>query len=113
MNGPRAEPFAIGSNLYCMVYGLEPYADGDDEGPVVVELLQDMKFPELRSGRLDSVIDRCWRGCYRQLKDLLEEAEALGGTTPWPEDAAILRGSFDSCRNECQALINDRLLESS
>jgi len=39
MNGPRTEQFAIGSNLYCMVYGFEPYEDRDDRGPVIAEVL--------------------------------------------------------------------------
>lgn len=37
INGPRTEQFAIGSNLYYMVYGFEPYEDRDDRGPVIVE----------------------------------------------------------------------------
>ena len=114
MNGPRTEQFAVGSNLYCMVYGFEPYEDRDDRGLVIVELLQNMKFPELRRDeRLDSIIYRCWRGHFRQLKDLLEEAEALGGTTPLSEDATTSREYFDNCRNECQALIEGGLLQST
>lgn len=111
INGPRTEQFAIGSNLYCMLYGFEPYEDRDDRGPVVVDLLQDMEFPELRNGDLDSIIDRCWKGRYEQLKDLLEEAEALGGTTPSSETVmTISTEDFLQCRKECEALVQDGLL---
>lgn len=113
INGPRTEQFAIGSNLYYMVYGFMPYEDRDDQGPVIVELLQDMKFPELRDGRLDFIIHRCWRGRYQQLKDLLEEAEALSGMTPLSEAVTISTECFDEYRNECQALIESGLLGSA
>ncbi|KAI1499840.1 kinase domain-containing protein [Biscogniauxia marginata] len=110
INGPRTEQFAIGSNLYYMVYGFEPYEDRDDRGPVIVELLQDMKFPELRDGRLDSIIHRCWRGRYQQLKDLLEEVETVSGMTPSSEAVTISREYLDDYRDECQALVEDGLL---
>lgn len=114
VNGPRTEQFAIGSILYCMVYGSEPYEDREDRGPVIVDLLQDMKFPELRDGHLDSIIYRCWRGQFQQLKDLLEEAEALGGIgRPSLEDTTMSREYLENCRDECQALIEEGLLGSS
>lgn len=113
INGPRTEQFAVGSNLYSMAYGFEPYENRNDRGLVIVELLQDMKFPELRDGRLDSIIYRCWRGRYRQLSDLLEEAEALSETTPSSEAVTISREHFDTCQKECRALVEDGLLGST
>lgn len=112
MNGSRIEQFAIGSNLYCMVYGFEPYADHDDQGPIIVDLLQDMKFPKLQDGPFDFVIDRCWRGRYQKLQDLLEEAEALSGATPSSEIVALEEEYLDRCREECLALVEGGLLES-
>lgn len=110
INGPRTEQFSIGSNLYCMMYGFEPYEDRDDEGPVIVDLLQNLKFPELRGGRLDGIIDRCWRGHYHQLKDLLREAEALDRM---PSENAVLSEEYiEDCRKECQALVEGGLLGS-
>ncbi|KAI1135643.1 kinase domain-containing protein [Hypoxylon sp. FL0543] len=109
-NGPRTEQFAIGSNLYCMVYGLEPYEDRDDRGPVIVDLFQAMKFPELQDGPLNSIIDRCWRGQYQQLKDLLEEAETLSGAIPSSETATVSTEYLDARRKECQALVEGGLL---
>lgn len=113
INGPRTEQFAIGSNLYCMVYGFEPYEDRDDQGPVIVELLQDMKFPGLRDGPLESIIDRCWRGRYQRLGDLLEEVKALSGITPSSEVVPIETEYVDECRKECQALVEGGLLGSA
>lgn len=110
INGARTEQFAIGSNLYYMVYGFEPYEDRDDRGPVIVQLLQDMKFPELRDEHLDSIIDRCWRGRYQQLKDLLEEVEAVSSITPSSKPISISKEHCEDCRNECQALVKNGLL---
>lgn len=111
INGARTEQFAIGSNLYCMVYGFEPYEDRDDRGPIIVDLLQAMKFPELEDGRLDSIIDRCWRGKFLSLADLLTETEALGGITSSSESVTTSTEHFDECRKECQALVKSGLLE--
>ena len=113
INGPRTEQFAIGSNLYFMQYGFEPYEDRDDRGPVIVDLLQDMKFPKLRDNHLDSIIARFWQGRYQQLKDLLEEVEALGGIPPSSETGIISREDFVTGRKECEALVKDGLLGST
>ncbi len=56
---------------------------------MIVDLLQGMKFPELRDKHLDSVIYRCWIGRFQQLEDLLEEAEAVNGTMPSSEAMAV------------------------
>ncbi|KAI1097128.1 kinase-like domain-containing protein [Jackrogersella minutella] len=109
ITGPRTEQFAIGSNLYCMVYGLEPYEDADEQGPLLVNLFQEMKFPKLNESCLDSIIDRCWRGYYYQLRDLLNEIECLDGTG-YPSDVALME-ELDRRREECQILVDDGLLD--
>ncbi|CZT45876.1 uncharacterized protein RSE6_06232 [Rhynchosporium secalis] len=46
-NGARYEQFAIGSVLYMLTRGYEPYDDGSiapEDAPVVVDLFQQMKF---------------------------------------------------------------------
>lgn len=113
INGPRTEQFAIGSNLYCMVYGFEPYEDRDDQGPIIIDLLQNMEFPELQDGPFDPVIDRCWRAHYRQLQDLLDEAKALSGATPASEPVALETEYLDKCREECLALLEGGALKSA
>lgn len=108
--GPRTEQFAIGSNLYCMVYGFEPYEDTDEQGPTIVDLLQDRKFPKLNDSGLDAIIDRCWMGRYQELRDLLREAESLYGVGHLSEGISTSTEDFDRCRNECQTLVEDGLL---
>ncbi|KAL4782092.1 hypothetical protein BJX76DRAFT_303459 [Aspergillus varians] len=80
MCGARTEQFAIGSIVYSMTRGYEPYefenlAEG---GPEIVKRLQRMEFPELDRGDLDRIIERCWRGGFSSLCDLLK-----GSKTPW------------------------------
>jgi len=61
-NGPRVEQFAIGSVLYMMIRGYEPY---DVEGGFnskdgsIVKKLQLMDFPSLGEDPLDKIIDKC------------------------------------------------------
>ncbi|EPE05425.1 protein kinase domain-containing protein [Ophiostoma piceae UAMH 11346] len=104
--GARTEQFAIGSNIYCMLYGLEPYGEEED-GPLVVQWMQDMQFPALQSRPLDAVIDKCWRNQYTQLRDLLGEAEAL---SPPEQEATLSKEYIQSCRRECQELVDGGLL---
>lgn len=112
--GPRTEQFAIGSILYYITRGYEPYADedlGDNHGPIVVDRLQRMIFPALGEWKLDEVIGRCWRGDFRFMKDLSIEAQHLSST-------CITRGHefTDEVRREqraeCQKLIDAGLLDS-
>jgi atypical protein kinase C zeta type len=67
VDGPQNEQFAIGSLLYCMTRGHEPYwqPPGVPE-PSVVELFRKGIFPpvESESDMLDCIINRCWNGWY-------------------------------------------------
>lgn len=86
-NGARLEQFAIGSILYCMTRGFEPYEDEEfsyADPTLVVDRLQDMVFPDLDGGHLDRIIDRCWKGEFGQLKDLAAETKLLGGAVDLP-----------------------------
>lgn len=58
INGPQAEQFAIGSIVYTITRGHEPYED-QERGPSIVRRLQNMEFPELGDDFLDPIIDRC------------------------------------------------------
>ncbi|KAI1469059.1 kinase domain-containing protein [Daldinia caldariorum] len=108
ITGPRTEQFAIGSNLYCMVYGFEPYEDTDDQGPIIVDWFQEMKFPELNKSCLDFIIDRCWKGYYQELRDLLLEIESLCDIRV--EAKVVSMEELDQRRKECQILVEDGLL---
>ena len=83
--GSRKEQFAIGSILYLMTRGFEPYEDDDfgpEHSPIVVDRLRQMEFPELSEGHLDHVSgDTLWARVYR------------------------------ACRKECQAIVDSGALE--
>jgi len=76
--GPRTEQFALGSIYYFINYGFEVYGnrcfteDPHDHGPVVVDRLQRMEFPELYSDDrwIDSIIDECWHYKFAKVADL-------------------------------------------
>ena len=66
-NGARYESFAIGSVLYFMTRGHEPFDDGafgPQVGAAKVELFQLMLFPSLGTDALDNIIWKCWHGEY-------------------------------------------------
>jgi len=107
-NGARTEQFAVGSNLYYMVYGFEPYEDREDQGPIIVELLQAMEFPQLQSGNFDLIIDKCWKGGYQQLQDMLSDARELG--SKYLPATTALSVNADACRAECEGLVKSGLL---
>ncbi|KAI0836104.1 hypothetical protein F5Y06DRAFT_274186 [Hypoxylon sp. FL0890] len=107
--GPRTEQFAIGSNLYCMVYGFEPYENTGEQGPLIVTWLREMKFPVLNESCLDSIIGRCWKGYYPRLGDLLNEVESICEGCLSEVNVASME-EFNQCRKECQLLVEDGLL---
>ena len=69
--GPRTEQFSLGSLFYFMNYGFEVYGDRCltedpyDHGPKVVDLLQNLEFPELNGNPvIDNIINKCWHNKY-------------------------------------------------
>ncbi|KAJ5367266.1 hypothetical protein N7541_001207 [Penicillium brevicompactum] len=75
--GPRTEQFSLGSLFYFMNYGFEVYGDRCltedpyDHGPKVVDLLQNLEFPELNGNPvIDNIIDKCWHNKYVTVSEL-------------------------------------------
>lgn len=66
--GARTKQFAVGTLLYNMVYGYQPYDDLDLKNKDPKELerrFQDMEFPELnRHINFDGLILACWYNVY-------------------------------------------------
>ena len=66
--GARTEQFAVGTLLYNMVYGYQPYDDIDlkNQDPEELERrFQDKEFPELsRHEIFDGLISACWYNVY-------------------------------------------------
>ena len=113
--GPKTEQFAIGSILYYMTRGHEPYEDPNEDGPEpdIVKLFKKGVFPqvEAESDALDLIIDRCWAGWYESIKDLAEASTHLPGAADIGDAASF---STDYCaqkRVECCQLLQEGLLE--
>jgi serine/threonine protein kinase len=82
--GPRTEQFALSSVYYLINYGFEVYGDRclaedpKEHGPKVVELLQNMKFPNLYGDpMIDKIIERCWHNKYATVAELSAHMETL------------------------------------
>lgn len=110
-NDARAEQFAIGSLIYLMTRGHEPYeeeefGDGVDGPSLIVSRFQRMEFPALGEGRLDRIIKRCWYGEFRQMRDIAEETKSLPGAIELPRAIAFDMGYILERRKECQSLVD-------
>ena len=82
--GPRTEQFALGSLYYLINYGFEVYGDRcltedpREHGPKVVDLLQNMEFPNLNGDILiDDIIDKCWHNKYTTVAELAAHTKTL------------------------------------
>ncbi|EEP81870.1 predicted protein [Uncinocarpus reesii 1704] len=83
----RTEQFAVGTLLYYMVYGHEPYEDISLDGPELGRRFENMEFPELNRHEIfDGLISACWHDVYpimalvaydfrRKTKDIASVAE--------------------------------------
>ncbi|KAM5505900.1 hypothetical protein McaMca56_000548 [Microsporum canis] len=61
----RTEQFAVGSFLYFLVYGYNPYDDINLEGPELERRFKVMDFPELNRHEIfDELISACWYNVY-------------------------------------------------
>jgi serine/threonine protein kinase len=115
-NGARYEQFAIGSVLYLMTRGHEPYDDGSiapEDAPIVVDLFQQMKFPLLGEENLDRVVERCWKGEYESLKDLANETKPLPGAVRLPRATAFDNEYCSKIREECERLVEEGILDGN
>ncbi|PGH04350.1 serine/threonine protein kinase [Helicocarpus griseus UAMH5409] len=97
--GPRTEQFAFGPLYYLVNYGFEVYGDRcltedpNEHGPKVVDLLQNMEFPNLDDDRLiDNIIDK-----YEIEGEVIAETTS---TTLWPMNiGSIIGGLWCSLRD--------------
>jgi len=112
INGPQTEQFAIGSILYTMTRGHEPYED-QERGPDIVRRLQNMDFPQLGNGCLDMIIDQCWRGLYESVESLAKEIARLDGAVNLPRATVLGAQYVAEKRDRCQRLVDDGLLRET
>ena len=60
--GPRTEQFALGSVIYSLVRGYDPYENewfGEEHGPIFLDKFQMMQFPSFSDSPLDAIIQKC------------------------------------------------------
>lgn len=110
--GPRSEQFAIGSILYCLTRGYEPFEMDDFEDVTEpVNLLQWMEFPPVSDNGLDRIIQRCWRGQFSFVKGLSNMTSLLHDGSDLAPSYALTSEYCLEIRSECQRLIDTGLLE--
>lgn len=110
--GPKTEQFTIGSLVYNMTRGFEPYGDLDRPEGDVIDLLKDNIFPRTQEDdALDRIINRCWRGSYTSTGDLSRETALLLGAADMPTTVPLSADYCAAMRKECDELIMSGLLE--
>lgn len=113
-SGARSESFAVGSVLYFITRGHEPYDDGEfgpQVGSAQVSLLQFMLFPSLDNTPLDIIIQKCWYGEYNLLEDLAKDSKQFAGRSTRPRATALDPILYKHIQNECQQLVDAGFLE--
>lgn len=107
--GARTEQFSIGSIIYLLTRGREPF---EDMGEDTIDKLRDMEFPRLEGGWADDIIDSCWRNRYKKISDLKMETGSIldAGKGHVQNLEAIDR---EEMRRECLALIEEGSLEQT
>lgn len=107
--GPRTEQFAIGSLLYYMTRGFEPYENDRIEGPRIVNFFQEMIFPILQTDDdLDLIIGNCWTGVYESILFLSNDTKAFLVAHNIP--AIIAAEEIDAKRDYCETLVSEGFL---
>ena len=79
--GPRTEQFVIGSIFYYMTRGYESYNNewfGERHGPVIVDLLQKMMFPNTDDNKVDTIVRSYWHGEYDSIQAFVGYGEIAG-----------------------------------
>ncbi|KAL8982697.1 MAG: hypothetical protein Q9177_005192 [Variospora cf. flavescens] len=115
-HGPRTEQFAIGSIIYTITRGFEPYEDqslGEDHGPMVVNLLQAKVFPTTDNNEIDAIIRKCWDGTYSSIQDLHSEVmlidPAISTMMAKPMDA----DEHINAKQKCIQLVEEGILKEA
>ncbi|KAH0596397.1 hypothetical protein MHUMG1_05514 [Metarhizium humberi] len=112
--GCRTEQFAMGSVIYALTRGHDPYEDewwGPDHGPICQGKLQDMEFPALGKDKYDNVIRNCWHGRYESIAQLLEHMAGLDQYSCEVIEQQASASDVGSRKHECEMLVQSGVLE--
>ncbi|KAL9009164.1 MAG: hypothetical protein Q9173_005783 [Seirophora scorigena] len=112
-HGPRTEQFAIGSIVYYMSRGFEPYDDqwlGEDRAGEILDRLQAMNFPATSDSEVDKLIRGCWYGDYTTMQCLNVEVMRLCPVYRDPSEG-ISAVEVEAVRQECKQLVAEGVLD--
>lgn len=110
--GARMDTFAIGSVLYTLLRGHEPYETepwGPEHFVILGEKLQNQEFPPLTDSTSDA-ISRCRNGGYCSVTELLAEfSDGAGKDVAIVEDQQLMELRQLECQNLIKSGIVDEL----
>ncbi|KHN93710.1 protein kinase domain-containing protein [Metarhizium album ARSEF 1941] len=112
--GYRTEQFAIGSVIYALTRGHDPYEDewwGPDHGPIRQGKLQDMEFPVLGKDKYDDVIENCWHGRYESIAQLSGRMAGLDHYSSEVIEQQASASDIRSRKHECEMLVQNGVLQ--
>jgi len=109
--GPVTEQFAVGSILYCLTRGFNPYEDewfGKDHMIYLEEKFRNREFPQLGDQSWDNIIKDCWAGTFKTVQELHTQIASLVGQI---ESSSLLDQTMVSQRRaECERAVENGLV---
>lgn len=106
------EQFAVGTLLYYMVYGHEPYEDTQFSSEEVEHRFEIRDFPKLesRERNFDRIISACWHHVYPTMALLAFDCErSTEGIARVVDNTSVIIDSAEETRH-CEELIRQGLL---
>ncbi|KAK1485950.1 AGC/DMPK protein kinase [Colletotrichum cuscutae] len=107
--GPETEQFAIGSMVYYMVRGFEPYGgpeQNDWAAGVAVDLWKGQRYPDIREDdALERLALNCWRGSFVSIHCLKEAVMDVPGSQDMAEAVNWTAEYRLEMRQKCEALL--------
>lgn len=105
--GARTEQFAIGSILYFMIFGFEPYEDTYLDGDEIIDRFQGMQFPELGEDVLEKIVYKCWFGHFQSINAL--QSEVLTSTSHTASKVEVFQVESAKGKETCKELVRSAL----
>ncbi|KJZ72468.1 hypothetical protein HIM_08137 [Hirsutella minnesotensis 3608] len=112
--GSRTEQFAIGSVIFSLTRGHDPYENewwGPDHGPICQGKLQNMEFPDLGKEKYDNIIGQCWHGRYESIAQLSGHIAGLDQGSWESIESQASASDIRSRKLECEMMVQNGVLE--